>query len=976
MRYGVQAFVLSIGLIAMAVPPAVAAPSKPGTEARHAALSKRVADLSARYGTNNKPTLDEVRALKADLEAAGIPEPGDYADLILIYAYTLAFARDMDGALSVVLEGERVILKAGDAYGLKLATLYLLHGQILDQKAQVAEGLKIKHAALAIYLKMEGEDSAMAATVRAQIAFSSLATGHLTEALTQYEQALPRMAKEASLVRTYAQQMSNYALALRLAGDYERSLETSRAGLAVARESLPDNHPATGFLLNTMGTTLLDMGRLSEAETVLVEALERAFKHRGKTSIDTAGAGYKLALVKIKQGDVAAGETLLNDAMANLEGVATGPNPDLPGLIRLEQARLAADRGDLAGAETLLRAGITELDSAGTLGDTTRSRLRLDLGKVLFLKGDAAAGLAEIETALVYLRAEVPPAAPDRVNGEMLRALILARTGRVTEAYEDATATEAVMTTRLLESAGRSDVAEIAKTYSLNYTRFAHIALLSDHPEAAFRAAQMAAFSEVSVTAQTLAVRAGLEDARAAELMAQLQTVQGRWQRLDRERSYARSKGATEESERLKADMAEVERDMAALRSELSGLFPAYDTLRRPQPQTLAMAQAALGPRQAVLMPLSADDALVSLVLTRGALVWRSANLSQAQINDAVFKVRQSVEAGLKNPNAAFDRQAAYRLGGALLPPDLRRDMGKVREIQVLGAGPILSLPLGILVTDPPKGDDADPKALRATAFVIKTYAVSVKPAFVTAKAAGNAPVSGFAGIGAPVLGPALDIFAELRGEVYRGAADGSMVVDLVALKTLPSLPGASGELQRMAAALKAPSVLMLIGAEATETAVKTTDLERYGVIAFATHGLIGEETGALREPALVLTPPETASAQDDGLLTASEVSALKLKAEWVILSACNTGSGREAGAAGYSGLAQAFMQAGAQTLLVSLWPVRDDAADRLSVETVRARAQGKSKPEALRQATLKLLRDKSLPPHPALWAPFSLISR
>ena len=164
-----------------------------------------------------------------------------------------------------------------------------------------------------------------------------------------------------------------------------------------------------------------------------------------------------------------------------------------------------------------------------------------------------------------------------------------------------------------------------------------------------------------------------------------------------------------------------------------------------------------------------------------------------------------------------------------------------------------------------------------------------------------------------------------------------------------------------MKTAFDLPGSGLITGADATESRVKAVPLGGYAVIAFATHGLISGNLTTLREPALVMTPPAVVTADDDGLLTASDVAGLRLNARWVILSACNTGSGREDGAAGYSGLAKAFMQAGAQSLMVSLWPVRDDVADRLSVETVRRNVTGVSQPEALRGAILSLMADDSV---------------
>jgi CHAT domain-containing protein len=90
----------------------------------------------------------------------------------------------------------------------------------------------------------------------------------------------------------------------------------------------------------------------------------------------------------------------------------------------------------------------------------------------------------------------------------------------------------------------------------------------------------------------------------------------------------------------------------------------------------------------------------------------------------------------------------------------------------------------------------------------------------------------------------------------------------------------------------------------------------------FATHGTIAGEIEGASEPGLILTPPKAQSDVDDGYLSASEVAGLKLDAEWVILSACNTAAGGFEKAEALSGLARAFFYAGARALLVSHWGV------------------------------------------------------
>jgi CHAT domain-containing protein len=141
--------------------------------------------------------------------------------------------------------------------------------------------------------------------------------------------------------------------------------------------------------------------------------------------------------------------------------------------------------------------------------------------------------------------------------------------------------------------------------------------------------------------------------------------------------------------------------------------------------------------------------------------------------------------------------------------------------------------------------------------------------------------------------------------------------------------------------------------------------------------------TQSIVEPALMLTPPDVATDGNDGLLTASEVTKLKLDADWVVLSACNTASGGEReDAEALSGLARAFFYAGARALLVSHWYVDSDAAVRLTTKAFAALEAdpGIGRAEAMRQAALAVMGDQSRPAdwttaaHPAVWAPFVVV--
>jgi CHAT domain-containing protein len=149
-------------------------------------------------------------------------------------------------------------------------------------------------------------------------------------------------------------------------------------------------------------------------------------------------------------------------------------------------------------------------------------------------------------------------------------------------------------------------------------------------------------------------------------------------------------------------------------------------------------------------------------------------------------------------------------------------------------------------------------------------------------------------------------------------------------------------------------------------------------VVYFATHGLVAGDVKGLGEPSLALTLPAKPTELDDGLLTASEVAQLKLNADWVVLSACNTAAGDMPGAEALSGLARAFFYAGARALLVSHWSVDSEAATRLTTATFDImKADPKAgRAEALRRAMLAYMNDKASPlnAYPAFWGPFSVV--
>ena len=154
-------------------------------------------------------------------------------------------------------------------------------------------------------------------------------------------------------------------------------------------------------------------------------------------------------------------------------------------------------------------------------------------------------------------------------------------------------------------------------------------------------------------------------------------------------------------------------------------------------------------------------------------------------------------------------------------------------------------------------------------------------------------------------------------------------------------------------------------------------ELAYYRIVHFATHGAMAGQLSLASEPGLILTPPEKASEDDDGYLSASEIAGLKLDADWVILSACNTATGEASDAEALSSLARAFIYVQARALLVSHWAVDSNPTVNLITTAMREIARDKriGRAEALRRAMLSLISGGDpQAAHPAYWAPFVLV--
>ncbi len=361
-------------------------------------------------------------------------------------------------------------------------------------------------------------------------------------------------------------------------------------------------------------------------------------------------------------------------------------------------------------------------------------------------------------------------------------------------------------------------------------------------------------------------------------------------------------------------------------------------------------------------------------------------------------------------PAGAFRTDIAHELYQELFGEIADLIAGK--DLIIVPSGPLTSLPFQVLVTEKP----SSATNYQDARWLINDHALTVLPS-VSSLAALRRPGSTwrsadkpYFGMGNPLLiGPTGDNRSAfehqkcpvvptqlaMAGSEGLGAPMGTAnyyqgeVADLSQVRRLTPLPKSAEPLCAIARSLGVPESEIYLGDRATETMLKqmNTDnrLDDYGVVHFSTHGLVAGDLTNLSEPAIVLTPPADGTPreqleQDDGLLTASEVTQLKLAADWVILSACNTASGDGGNAEPLSGLARAFFYAGARALLVSHWPVFSNANVELTTKAFQemkdAEAAGRpiGRAEALRRSMLALIAKGDVAAHPQVWAPFVLV--
>ncbi|MET0517302.1 MAG: CHAT domain-containing protein, partial [Burkholderiaceae bacterium] len=417
--------------------------------------------------------------------------------------------------------------------------------------------------------------------------------------------------------------------------------------------------------------------------------------------------------------------------------------------------------------------------------------------------------------------------------------------------------------------------------------------------------------------------------------------------------------------EQIKGQQGGINDARAALARQREGIaaqFPAYADLVTPSTPGSERLRALLAPGEGLLIvhPL-AGATLVWLVGSDAHQGFHASRLEAKALAARVAELRRGLDLG----SAPAGRAPA-------LP--LEQLHALYREL----LGPLASLPLATLVTEP-SAAGAPP------AWLLRQMAVTQLPAasaLLALRRVGQPEPAA-----RPLLGfgdPLFDLAARPPMPPVQEAGKRLLGVPLARSATrydaelgfryaeVPPLPDTRAELQAVAAALGAdPQADLVLGAAATRRAVLAAPLRDRRVVAFATHGLMPGELPGVSKPALAMAADR--DERESPLLELDDVLSLRMNAQWVLLSACNTAAG-EAGGAAMSGLVRGFFFAGARSVLATHWAVDSESAAGLSASTFKAR--GLSRAESLRQAQLAMLDGRlggGRWSHPFHWAPYAL---
>ncbi len=787
---------------------------------------------------------------------------------------------------------------------------------------------------------------------------------------------------------------------------YPQAEPLYQRALAIKEKLLGPSHIDLVSSINDLARNHADQGNYVEAERVYQRALAIREKTLGPEHPDVAYSLHNLAHVYQAQKKYAQAEPLLLRALAIREK-ALGP----------EHPYVVADAASLA----LFYQAQGRSVQAEPFSRRARKVLDKDLGPDPTIEAELAQLEKQMLGSLAVVEKAFGPEHPDVASildsyGSAL--WIMRQPAKARPVYERAR--------RLWLAIGRGNadlddetlrnILSRGQSGLRDYIRL--LAAIARNPKIdpnsasaaldAFLVAEQLRGGAAQLALTRAGTRAAVGDPASAQLARKVQDLRVRREKVRNELTMEYGKAAAPGAGRLASlqqPAQQVDRDLAETTDRLLKAFPKYAELASPEPIDVASVKQMLREDEALVNYFTLDDRLLTwLVKKHKEPVYRDIPIKRADFVKLVTRVRTSLDQSV-NPDLPTGRLAPFDVSGAhhlfkLMVEPLQEHLAGVKHLIFVPDEVSLPIPFGALVTRA-EGEEyknlanlyarkLSPSPAEMTdyaklSWLARDYTITVLPSATSLRALRQIPRPKTSDV-EPLIAfgdPALQGGGRLRGGTMLASRGVSVQVD--AIRKMDRLPGTSEELLAVAKAVGAdPSKALYLGERATKPTVMNLNrsgrLGKAQVISFATHGLIGGEVKGLKEPALVLTPPEKPNEQDDGLLSLEDILSLKLdNSDWLILSACNTAAPGGSGE-GLSGLVRAFFFAGAPSLLVSHWSVDDRATQALMTEVFQRYAKDKTMPrsEALRQGMLALMEkaegQAAYFAHPFAWAPFFLV--
>jgi CHAT domain-containing protein len=810
---------------------------------------------------------------------------------------------------------------------------------------------------------------------------------------------------------------------------YRLAEQRKRAAMKGLLES--DNPPTESLLLQAIDIMVLNqarmkarLGRLAEAEVDARRALLSRLKDNGKYNPQTPRYVMGLADILVEQGRYAEAEQLARVALEINQTVHIAADSQstvqllnqFASILNLQRKRSEAtsiyDRIDkaIANWEPMRRQGF-ELNPSRILS--------------LYASGQVDAGIAAAERLVKRQIARVGESHFDVASARGTLAVGLMRAGRDLEAAREFKAAIPVLMSASRENADDDNTTVVAaRTQRLQNIVESYFNLLARDSgssgqigEETFSLADAIRGRSVQQALAASSARAAAKDPALAELVRKEQDlskqVNAQLGTLNNALSLPSSERDEKGVQAINASINSLRTERNKARQEIDQKFPVYSDLVSPKPPSVAEIRATLTDGEAMLsFYFGQSGSFVWAVPKTGPVAFAAVKAASGEIESKVRKLREALEpqAAMISDIPPFDLKLAYEVYSLLMKP-VESGWKPAKNLIVVTNGAIGLLPISLLPTAPadvPQDDDPLFAGYRNVPWLARTHAVTTVPSAAALRTLrqlppGKASRGQLVGFGDPFFNKDQEAEAELDAAKVQVADAGTNVtrgvplkrrnspklegVDSAELGLLPRLPDTAEELKSIALALQAdPSKVLYLGKSARESSVKTMNLSGFKVLAFATHGLVPGELNGLSQPALALSSPAVTGEQGDGLLTMEEILGLKLDADWVVLSACNTGAGAGAGAEAASGLGRAFFYAGTRALLVTNWSVHSQSARQLVTDLFKRQADdpklGRS--EALRRAMMALVdgpgylgaegKTEFAYAHPLFWAPYTII--